>query len=95
VGNFDDDLKKLADVDWIIEAIVENLDIKRSLLKKVEAIRKPGTIVTTNTSGLPVAKISEGFSADFRRSWFGTHFFNPPRYMRLLELIPTPMPTPR
>ena len=90
VGNFDDDLKKLADVDWIIEAIVENLEIKRSLLKKVEAIRKPGTIVTTNTSGLPVAKIAEGFSADFRRSWFGTHFFNPPRYMRLVELIPTP-----
>ena len=90
VGNFDDDLKRLDDVDWIIEAIVENLDIKRSLLKKVEAIRKPGTIVTTNTSGLPVAKIAEGFSEDFRRSWFGTHFFNPPRYMRLLELIPTP-----
>jgi 3-hydroxyacyl-CoA dehydrogenase len=90
VGNFDDDLKRLADVDWIIEAIVENLEIKRSLLKKVEAIRKPGTIVTTNTSGLPVAKIAEGFSDDFRRSWFGTHFFNPPRYMRLLELIPTP-----
>jgi 3-hydroxyacyl-CoA dehydrogenase len=89
VGNFDDDLKRLADVDWIIEAIVENLDIKRSLLKKVEAVRKPGTIVTTNTSGLPVAKIAEGFSEDFRRSWFGTHFFNPPRYMRLLELIPT------
>ena len=90
VGNFDDDLKRLADVDWIIEAVVENLEIKRSLLKKVEAIRKPGTIVTTNTSGLPVAKIAEGFSEDFRRSWFGTHFFNPPRYMRLLELIPTP-----
>jgi 3-hydroxyacyl-CoA dehydrogenase len=90
VGNFDDDLKRLAEVDWIIEAIVENLDIKRSLLKRVEAIRKPGTIVTTNTSGLPVAKIAEGFSEDFRRSWFGTHFFNPPRYMRLLELIPTP-----
>ena len=90
VGNFDDDLKKLADVDWVIEAIVENLDIKRALLRKVEAIRKPGTIVTTNTSGLPVAKIAEGFSEDFRRSWFGTHFFNPPRYMRLLELIPTP-----
>ncbi len=90
VGNFDDDLKRLADVDWIIEAIVENLEIKRSLLKKVEAIRKPSTIVTTNTSGLPVAKIAEGFSDDFRRSWFGTHFFNPPRYMRLLELIPTP-----
>ena len=94
VGNFDDDLKRLAEVDWIIEAIVENLEIKRSLLKKVEAIRKPGTIVTTNTSGLPVAKIAEGFSADFRRSWFGTHFFNPPRYMRLLELIPTPEADP-
>ncbi len=90
IGNFEDDLKRLADVDWIIEAVVENLEIKRSLLKKVEAIRKPGTIVTTNTSGLPVARIAEGFSDDFRRSWFGTHFFNPPRYMRLLELIPTP-----
>jgi 3-hydroxyacyl-CoA dehydrogenase len=90
VGNFDDDLKKLADVDWIIEAVVENLEIKRALLKKVEAIRKPGTIITTNTSGLPVGKIAEGFSDDFRRSWFGTHFFNPPRYMRLMELIPTP-----
>src|SRR5271167_843393 len=90
VGNFDDDLKKLAEVDWIIEAVVENLDLKRALLRKVEAIRKPGTIVTTNTSGLPVGKISEGFSDDFRRAWFGTHFFNPPRYMRLLELIPTP-----
>jgi 3-hydroxyacyl-CoA dehydrogenase len=90
VGNFEDDLKKLADVDWIIEAVVENLEIKRSLLRKVEAIRKPGTIVTTNTSGLPVGKIAEGFSDDFRKAWFGTHFFNPPRYMRLLELIPTP-----
>jgi 3-hydroxyacyl-CoA dehydrogenase len=90
VGNFDDDLKRLAEVDWIIEAVVENLEIKRTLLKKIEVIRKPGTIVTTNTSGLPVAKIAEGFSEDFRRSWFGTHFFNPPRYMRLLELIPTP-----
>jgi 3-hydroxyacyl-CoA dehydrogenase len=90
VGNFEDDLKRLADVDWIIEAVVENLDIKRALLKKVEEIRKPGTIVTTNTSGLPVAQIAEGFSDDFRRCWFGTHFFNPPRYMRLLELIPTP-----
>src|SRR5450432_1491711 len=90
VGNFEDDLKKLADVDWIIEAVVENLDLKQALLRKVEAIRKPGTIVTTNTSGLPVGKIAEGFSDDFRRSWFGTHFFNPPRYMRLLEIIPTP-----
>src|SRR6202522_2735930 len=90
VGNFDDDLKKLAEVDWIIEAVVENLELKRALLRKVEAIRKPGTIITTNTSGLPVGKIAEGFSDDFRRCWFGTHFFNPPRYMRLLELIPTP-----
>jgi 3-hydroxyacyl-CoA dehydrogenase len=90
VGNFDDDLKKLAEVDWIIEAVVENLELKRALLRKVEAVRKPGTIVTTNTSGLPVGKIAEGFSDDFRHSWFGTHFFNPPRYMGLLELIPTP-----
>ncbi|MFY9792187.1 MAG: 3-hydroxyacyl-CoA dehydrogenase NAD-binding domain-containing protein [Candidatus Sulfotelmatobacter sp.] len=94
VGNFDDDLKKLAEVDWIIEAVVENLDLKRALLRKVEAIRKRGTIITTNTSGLPVGKIAEGFSDDFRRSWFGTHFFNPPRYMRLLELIPTPESDP-
>ncbi len=90
VGNFEDDLKRLSEVDWIVEAVVENLEIKRALLKKVEAARKPGTIVTTNTSGLPVAKIAEGFSEDFRKSWLGTHFFNPPRYMRLLELIPTP-----
>src|SRR6202049_2979954 len=90
VGNFEDDLKKLTDVDWIIEAVVENLDIKRALLRKVEAVRKPRAIITTNTSGLPVGKIAEGFSDDFRRSWFGTHFFNPPRYMRLLEIIPTP-----
>src|SRR5246500_4632906 len=89
IGNFEDDLKKLAGVDWIIEAVVENLDLKRALLQKVSAVRKPGTIITTNTSGLPVGKIAEGFPEDFRRSWFGTHFFNPPRYMRLLELIPT------
>jgi len=90
IGNFEDDLQKLAEVDWIIEAVVEDLEIKRSLLKKVEAVRKPGTVITTNTSGLPIAKIAEGFSDDFRRCWFGTHFFNPPRYMRLLEIIPIP-----
>ena len=89
-GNFEDDLKRVAEVDWIIEVVVEDLEIKRTLLRKVEQLRKPGTIITTNTSGLPVAKIAEGFSDDFRRSWFGTHFFNPPRYMRLLEIIPTP-----
>src|SRR5690242_93107 len=89
-GNFEDDLSRLASVDWIIEAVVEDLEIKRALLRKVEAARRPGSIVTTNTSGLPVSKIAEGFSEDFRRHWFGTHFFNPPRYMRLLEIIPTP-----
>jgi 3-hydroxyacyl-CoA dehydrogenase len=90
IGNFDDNLGWIANCDWVIEAVVEDRDIKRSLLEKVEKVRKPGTIVTTNTSGLPVASIAEGFSPEFRRLWFGTHFFNPPRYMRLLELIPTP-----
>jgi 3-hydroxyacyl-CoA dehydrogenase len=94
IGNFEDDMKLLSDVDWIIEAVAENLEIKRGLLKKVEAVRKPGSIVTTNTSGLPVDSIAEGFSEDFRRHWFGTHFFNPPRYMRLLEIIPTPETDP-
>jgi 3-hydroxyacyl-CoA dehydrogenase len=94
VGNFEDDLKRLGEVDWIIEAVVENLDIKRALLKKVEAVRRPGTIITTNTSGLPIEMIAEGFSDDFRKSWFGTHFFNPPRYMRLLEIVPTPETDP-
>ncbi|MGC2694730.1 MAG: 3-hydroxyacyl-CoA dehydrogenase NAD-binding domain-containing protein [Candidatus Angelobacter sp.] len=94
IGTFDDDLKLIADADWVIEAVAENLDIKRGLLKKVEAVRKPGSLVTTNTSGLPVASIAQGFSEDFRRHWFGTHFFNPPRYMRLLEIIPTPETDP-
>src|SRR5438067_4063952 len=93
-GNFEDDLQRVAEVDWILGAVVEDLEIKRALLKKVEAVRKPGTIITTNTSGLPIAKIAEGFSEDFRRCWFGTHFFNPPRYMRLLEVIPTPQVDP-
>src|SRR5258708_10211956 len=94
IGNFEDDMKLLADADWIIEAVAENLEIKRNLLKKVEAVRKPGSIVTTNTSGLPVHRIAEGFSDDFRKHWFGTHFFNPPRYMRLMEIIPTPETDP-
>src|SRR5215467_7792986 len=94
IGNFEDDLKLIADADWIIEAVAENLEIKRSLLKKVEAVRKPGSIVTTNTSGLPVHSIAQGFSDDFRKHWFGTHFFNPPRYMRLLEIIATPESDP-
>jgi 3-hydroxyacyl-CoA dehydrogenase len=94
IGTFDDDLKLIADADWIIEAVAENLEIKRGLLRKLEGMRKPGSIITTNTSGLPVASISEGFIPDFRRHWFGTHFFNPPRYMRLLEIIPTPETDP-
>jgi 3-hydroxyacyl-CoA dehydrogenase len=88
-GNFDDDLHLLAGCDWIIEAVVENMDLKRTLLRKVEAVRTLGTIVTTNTSGLPIHEIAADFGDEFRRHWFGTHFFNPPRYMRLLEIIPT------
>ncbi len=87
-GNFDDNLGWLAEADWIIEAVAENLEIKRALLDRVEQVRRPGSIVTTNTSGLPVNLIAEGRSDDFRRHWLGTHFFNPPRYLHLLELIP-------
>jgi 3-hydroxyacyl-CoA dehydrogenase len=89
-GNFEDDLKVVAECDWIIEVVVENLEIKRTLLRKVEALRRPGTIITTNTSGLPISAIAEGFSEELRRHWFGSHFFNPPRYMRLMEIIATP-----
>src|SRR5262245_6218414 len=88
-GGFDDDLARLADSDWTVEAVVENADIKRSLLEKVDQVRKPGSLITTNTSGLNVASIAQGRSEDFRRHWFGTHFFNPPRYMKLLEIVPT------
>ncbi len=87
IGNFDDDLDRLAEVDWIIEAIVERLDVKRDLLGRVDAVRSPGTLVTTNTSGLPISSIAGGLSGDFRQHFFGTHFFNPPRYMKLLEII--------
>ena len=87
-GNFEDDLAKLSDCDWIIEAVVENLEIKRDLWRKVDAVRKKGAILSTNTSGIPLAQISEGFSHDFRRQFLGTHFFNPPRYLHLMELIP-------
>src|SRR5829696_1641962 len=88
-GGFDTDLKKLADVDWIMEAVVEILDVKRALLERVDAARRPGTIVSSNTSGIPIATLATGRSDDFRKHWLGTHFFNPPRYLRLLELIPT------
>ena len=88
VGNFEDDMEKLGDVDWIIEAVVERLDIKRQLFEKVDQYRKPGSIVSTNTSGISVNAIAEGRSEDFRKHFLGTHFFNPPRYMKLLEIIP-------
>jgi 3-hydroxyacyl-CoA dehydrogenase len=88
-ASFDDGLARLHTVDWIVEAVVERLDIKRELLAKVEAARRPGSIVSSNTSGIPISALAEGRSEEFRRHWLGTHFFNPPRYLRLLELIPT------
>jgi 3-hydroxyacyl-CoA dehydrogenase len=88
-GGFDTHLEQIAATDWVMEAIVERLDIKQQLLARVDDLRRPGTIVSTNTSGIPIAVLAEGRSDDFRRHWLGTHFFNPPRYLRLLELIPT------
>lgn len=88
-GNFEDDLQRLSKTDWVIEAVVENLDIKRSLFEKVERHIAPNTIISTNTSGLPIHQILEGRSEDFKSRFIGTHFFNPPRYLKLLELIPT------
>lgn len=90
IGNFEDDLPRIADADWIIEVVAENLEIKRGLLAKVAQFRKPGAIVTTNTSGLPVHLIAEGLPTEFQEHWAGTHFFNPPRYMKLVEIIPGP-----
>ena len=90
IGNFEDDLPRLRDCDWVIEAVAENLEIKRSLLARVIPHLHASAILTTNTSGLPVAKIAADFPAAVRQRWFGAHFFNPPRYMRLMELIATP-----
>lgn len=87
-GNFDDHLHRVADADWICEVVVEDLDIKRELISKIEQHRRPGTIMSSNTSGLPIEKIGEEASGEFREHLLGTHFFNPPRYMKLLELIP-------
>jgi 3-hydroxyacyl-CoA dehydrogenase len=87
-GNFEDHLSEIAGCDWVIEAVTEDLAIKRDLWKRVDAVRKPDAILSTNTSGIPLACITEGFSADFRRRFLGTHFFNPPRYLHLLEMIP-------
>ena len=94
IGNFEDDLQRCKDADWIIEVVAENLEIKKSLLARVAQFRKPGAIVTTNTSGLPVHLIAEGMSEEFQQHWAGTHFFNPPRYLKLVELIPGPKTSP-
>ena len=88
IGNFEDDLKLCAEADWIVEAVAENLEIKRALLSRVAEIRKPGTMVTTNTSGLPVRRIAKGMPEEWQQHWAGTHFFNPPRYLKLVEIIP-------
>jgi 3-hydroxyacyl-CoA dehydrogenase len=89
-GNFDDDMPKIADYDWVIEVVVERLDIKKVIFDQVEKYRKPGTLITSNTSGIPMYLMCEGRSEDFRKNFCGTHFFNPPRYLRLLEIIPGP-----
>lgn len=88
-GNFDDDMKDIASCDWVIEVVVERLDIKKQVFDQVEKFRKPGTLVTSNTSGIPIHLMAEGRSDDFKKHFCGTHFFNPPRYLRLLEIIPT------
>ena len=88
IGNLEDDFEKLADCDWIVEVVVENLEIKQALLKRIEAVRKPDAIVSTNTSGIPLKAMSKGSSKGFKQQFLGTHFFNPVRYMKLLEIIP-------
>jgi 3-hydroxyacyl-CoA dehydrogenase len=93
-GNFEDDFAKIRDCDWIVEAVTEKLEIKRALIEKVLKHRKPGSIFSTNTSGIPLASIAEGFPSEFRQHFLGTHFFNPPRYLHLLELIPGPETLP-
>jgi 3-hydroxyacyl-CoA dehydrogenase len=89
-GNFDDNMKDIATADWIIEVVIERLDIKQQVYEKVEQFRKAGTLITSNTSGIPIHLLSQGRSEDFKKNFCGTHFFNPPRYLRLLEIIPTP-----
>ncbi|MGH9407336.1 MAG: 3-hydroxyacyl-CoA dehydrogenase NAD-binding domain-containing protein [Terriglobia bacterium] len=89
-GNFEDDLSRVSACDWIIEAVTEDLGVKRRLLERVRPLIAPGAIISSNTSGISIGKIANGFDDDFRRRWLGTHFFNPPRYMKLLEIIPTP-----
>ncbi len=89
-GNFDDDMQKISTCDWVIEVVIENLDIKKRVFESVEKFRKPGTLITSNTSGIPIHLMAEGRSDDFKANFCGSHFFNPPRYLKLLEIIPTP-----
>ena len=89
-GNIEDDLHRIADCDWVIEVVIEQLSIKQQLFERIEKHRKPGTLISSNTSGIPIHLMSEGRSEDFRQHFCGTHFFNPPRYLRLLEIIPAP-----
>jgi 3-hydroxyacyl-CoA dehydrogenase len=93
-GNFTDNMKEIAGCDWIIEVVIERLDIKKQVYEHVEKFRKPGTLITSNTSGIPIHMLAEGRTEDFKRNFCGTHFFNPPRYLRLLEIIPTPDTNP-
>ncbi|WP_421938230.1 3-hydroxyacyl-CoA dehydrogenase NAD-binding domain-containing protein [Pedobacter sp.] len=93
-GNFDDDMSKITGYDWVIEVVVENLDIKKKVFEQVEQYRKPGTLITSNTSGIPIHLMAEGRTEDFKAHFCGTHFFNPPRYLKLLEIIPTPHTQP-
>jgi 3-hydroxyacyl-CoA dehydrogenase len=90
IGNIEDDLHKISDCDWVIEAVIERLDIKQQVFEKIEQHRRPGTLITTNTSGIPIRMMAEGRSEDFKQHFCGTHFFNPPRYLKLLEIIPAP-----
>src|SRR6267378_906101 len=94
-GNFEDNMKDIVSCDWVIEVVVERLDIKKIIFEQVEKFRKPGTLITSNTSGIPIHMMAEGRSDDFKKHFAGTHFFNPPRYLKLLEIIPTPKTDPQ
>src|SRR6185312_8356348 len=93
-GNFTDNMKDIAECDWVIEVVVERLDIKQQVLAQADQHRRPGTLITSNTSGIPIHLMVKGRSEDFAKHFCGTHFFNPPRYLRLLEIIPTPHTSP-
>lgn len=94
LGNFEDDMGAIGDCDWVIEVVVENLEVKKKVFQAVEQHRRPGTLITTNTSGIPIHQMTEGRSEDFNKHFCGTHFFNPPRYLKLLEIIPSPQTDP-